>query len=158
MPRTGRRPLVRDLKAAGCSDVFRKALSSVFDWITGKASTSKGEASRGLTSVGEGDDGVDLQNRLDGLRRGRAEGVRSAKRADKIEVGMDVAVRCRVTDTWQDDLGDQWAVVLIEGYDLPITLKVTHFYSVDERRLVGCRRNLRPVSAETPCDAFISPR
>ena len=56
-----------------------------------------------------------------------------AKRADKIEVGMDVAVRCRVTDTWQDDLGDQWAVVLIEGYELPITLKVTHLYSVDDR-------------------------
>jgi hypothetical protein len=56
-----------------------------------------------------------------------------AKRADKIEVGMDVAVRCRVTDTWQDDLGDQWAVVLIEGHELPITLKVTHFYSVDDR-------------------------
>ena len=71
----------RDLKAAGCSDVFRKALSSVFDWITGKASTSKGEASRGLTSVGEGDDGVDLQNRLDGLRRGRAEGVQYGEKS-----------------------------------------------------------------------------
>ena len=46
---------------------------------------------------------------------------------------MDVAVRCRVTNTWQDDLGDQWATVLIEGYDLPITLKAIHFFPVDDR-------------------------
>ena len=68
------------------------------------------------------------------------------KRSDKIEIGMDVAVRCRVTNTWQDDLGDQWATVLIDGYDLPITLKATHFFPVDdsatsrlpEGTLVGC--------------------
>ncbi len=56
-----------------------------------------------------------------------------AKRADKIDVGVDVAVRCRVIKTWQDDLGDQWATVLIEGHDLPITLKATHFFPVDDR-------------------------
>ena len=55
------------------------------------------------------------------------------KRTDKIEIGMDVAVRCRVTNTWQDDLGDQWATVLIEGYDLPITLKAIRFFTVDDR-------------------------
>ena len=54
------------------------------------------------------------------------------KRTDKIEIGMDVAVRCRITNTWQDDLGDQWATVLIDGYDLPITLKATHFFPVDD--------------------------
>lgn len=56
-----------------------------------------------------------------------------AKRTDKIEVGMDVTVRCRVTNTWQDDLGDQWATVLIEGYGIPITLKATHFFPADNR-------------------------
>ena len=55
-----------------------------------------------------------------------------AKRTDTIEVGMDLAVRCRVTDTWQDDLGDQWATVLIEGYDIPITLKAVHFFPLDD--------------------------
>ncbi|MER8522164.1 hypothetical protein NKI48_21605 [Mesorhizobium sp. M0644] len=55
-----------------------------------------------------------------------------AKRTDNIEVGMDVAVRCRVIETWQDDLGDQWATVLIEGYDLPVTLKAVHFFPLDD--------------------------
>ncbi|RUU57314.1 hypothetical protein [Mesorhizobium sp. M2C.T.Ca.TU.002.02.1.1] len=55
-----------------------------------------------------------------------------AQRTDKIEVGMDLAVRCRVTGTWQDDLGDQWVRVLIEGYDTPIKLKAVHFYPFDE--------------------------
>jgi hypothetical protein len=45
---------------------------------------------------------------------------------------MDLAVRCRVTDTWQDDLGDQWATVLIEGYDIPVTLKAVHFFQLDD--------------------------
>jgi hypothetical protein len=55
-----------------------------------------------------------------------------AKRTDKIEIGMHLAVRCRVTDTWQDDLGDQWATVLIEGYDIPITLKAVHFFPFND--------------------------
>ncbi|TIU48820.1 MAG: hypothetical protein E5W30_17275, partial [Mesorhizobium sp.] len=49
-----------------------------------------------------------------------------------IEVGMDLAVRCRVTDTWQDDLGDRWATVRIEGHDVPIRLKAVHFYPFDD--------------------------
>jgi hypothetical protein len=55
-----------------------------------------------------------------------------AKRTDKIEIGMDLAVRCRVTNTWQDDVGDQWATVLIEGYDIPITLKAIHFFPFND--------------------------
>lgn len=55
-----------------------------------------------------------------------------AKRTDKIDVGMDLTARCRVTDTWQDDLGDQWATVRIEGYDIPVTLKAVHFYPLDD--------------------------
>ena len=55
------------------------------------------------------------------------------ERTDKIEVGTEVAVRCRVTDTWQDDLGDRWATVLIEGHDIPITLKTIHFFAIDHR-------------------------
>ncbi|CDX56217.1 hypothetical protein DPM33_12265 [Mesorhizobium hawassense] len=56
-----------------------------------------------------------------------------AQRMDRIEVGMDLAVRCRVTETWQDDLGDQWVKVLIEGYDMPVKLKAVHFYPFDDR-------------------------
>jgi len=41
-------------------------------------------------------------------------------------------MRCRLTDTWQDDLWDRWAAVLIEGYDLPSTLKAIHFFPVDD--------------------------
>jgi hypothetical protein len=55
-----------------------------------------------------------------------------AKRTDKVEVGMDLAVRCRVAKTWQDDLGDRWATVLIEGHDIPVTLKVVHLYPFDD--------------------------
>jgi hypothetical protein len=55
-----------------------------------------------------------------------------AKRTHKIEVGMDVAVRCRVTNAWEDDQGDQWATVLIDGYDSPITLKAIHFSPLDD--------------------------
>jgi hypothetical protein len=48
---------------------------------------------------------------------------------------MDLAVRCRVTDTWQDDLGDHWVKVLIEGYDVPVKLKAVHFYPFDDRHV-----------------------
>ena len=76
------------------------------------------------------------------------------KRTDKIEIGMDVAVRCRVTNTWQDDLGDQWATVLIDGYDLPITLKATHFFPVDDSPLVGCQRGPSWGAPPPVTDAF----
>lgn len=58
-----------------------------------------------------------------------------AKRIDKIAIGMDLALRCRVTDTWQDDLGDLWVKVLIEGYDVPIKLKAAHFYPFDDHHV-----------------------
>ena len=64
-----------------------------------------------------------------GIARSRGEkGFETTRRTDKIEVGMDPAVRCRVTDTWQDDLGDRWVKVLIEGHDTPVKLKAVHFY------------------------------
>ncbi|TPL43242.1 hypothetical protein [Mesorhizobium sp. B2-4-6] len=55
-----------------------------------------------------------------------------AKRTERIEIGMDLAARCRVTDTWQDDFGDQWVKVVIEGHDVPVTLKAAHFYPFDD--------------------------
>ncbi|RUX22444.1 hypothetical protein EOA23_23850 [Mesorhizobium sp. M2A.F.Ca.ET.042.01.1.1] len=66
-----------------------------------------------------------------------------ARRTDKIEVGMDLAVRCRVTDTWQDDLGDRWATVRIEGHDGPIKLKAVHFYPFDDHDIARAQSAVR---------------
>ncbi|RUX21886.1 hypothetical protein EOA27_04945 [Mesorhizobium sp. M2A.F.Ca.ET.037.01.1.1] len=66
-----------------------------------------------------------------------------ARRTDKIEVGMDLAVRCRVTDTWQDDLGDRWATVRIEGHDVPIRLKAVHFYPFDDHDIARAQSAVR---------------
>ena len=67
-----------------------------------------------------------------------------AKRTEKIEIGMDLAARCRVTDTWQDDFGDQWVKVLIEGNDVPVTLKAAHFYPFDDHDVrIHCEQSLR---------------
>ena len=56
---------------------------------------------------------------------------------------MDPAVRCRVTDTWQDDLGDRSVKLLIEGYDMPVKLKAAHFYPFYDHEIARAQSAMR---------------